>query len=72
LKPLKSLNAEFSIEGDGRKHYVLINEKKREIYVYPAMWSKANAQIPLGAISVSDKLLKYALPKVDYLIRNGI
>ena len=27
------------------------------------MWNKSNVQIPVGVVSVSDKLLKYALPK---------
>ncbi len=39
---------------------------------YPAMWDENNELIPDDAVSVSDKLLQYALPKADSVIRSQI
>ena len=42
---------------------------KKVITVYPAMWNPAD-KIPSAEIAVPDKLIKYALPKADAIIRN--
>lgn len=67
LSPLNALSAEYVINGDGVKHYVENDGKKKEIVVYPAMWN--DKIIQNGVIKVSDILLKYAMPKVDAIIR---
>ena len=69
LLPLNALNAEFSIIGDGQKHYVQVGSQKKEIVAYPAMWSEYSCMLPRNGVAVSDKMLKYALPKVDAMIR---
>ncbi|MSV23732.1 DEAD/DEAH box helicase [Selenomonas sp. WCA-380-WT-3B 3/] len=70
LNPLNFLGAEYSIEADGKKHYISIGGKKREIIAYPAMWSTQYIRLTTdGVVVVSDKLLKYALPKADSVIR---
>ena len=72
LLPLNSMGSDYSIESFGGKHYVRINGKRTEIIAYPAMWSMQNSRLPNGAIVVSDKLLKYALPKADATIRDQL
>ena len=73
LNPLNSLGADYSIEADGKNHYICLNGKKREIIAYPAMWSTQYIRITTdGVVAVSDKLLKYALPKADSVIREQI
>ncbi len=69
LSPLNSMGAEYKISSDGSRHYLEYNNQKREIVAYPAMWNNTNDNIPLESISVSDNLLKYALPKADSVIR---
>ncbi len=69
LMPLNSMGSEYCIQSSGGKHYIQANEKSKEIIAYPAMWSKQNSRIPQNVIAVSDKLLKYALPKADAVIR---
>lgn len=36
------------------------------------MWSEHSDLLPVGAITLSDKILKYALPQADAKIRNLI
>lgn len=72
LKPLNSLDAEYSISSDKQKHYIHANGMTREIIAYPAMWSEHNSRIPADAVRISDKLLKYALPKADAVIREQL
>lgn len=72
LIPLNHLISEYAIESDGRKHYIETNGKRREIMVYPAMWSDNNSRISRNVVAVSDKLLKYALPKADSIIREQL
>ena len=72
LTPLNALGADFRIIGDGKKHYIHKNGKKRRIYAYPAMWSEFSDLLPEDAISLSDKMLKYALPQADAKIRSLI
>ncbi|MDL2257543.1 DEAD/DEAH box helicase [Eubacteriales bacterium OttesenSCG-928-K08] len=69
LSPLNALSAEFEIIGNGTKHYIKTIDRQREVVAYPAMWSEHSTLLPVGTVAVSDKLLKYALPKVDALIR---
>lgn len=72
LAPLNALGADFSVIGDGKKHYIQQNGSKRRIYAYPAMWSEFSDLLPEDAISLSDKMLKYALPQADAKIRSLI
>ena len=72
LTPLNALGADFRSIGDGKKHYIHKNGKKRRIYAYPAMWSEFSDLLPEDAISLSDKMLKYALPQADAKIRSLI
>lgn len=72
LRPLKYLGGKFDIVGDGQHHYVVTDSTRKEIVVYPAMWNQYSSMISKGVIAVSDKLLKYALPKVDSMIRENI
>ena len=72
LAPLNALGADFEIIGDGMKHYIRYSGQKRRIYAYPAMWSEYSDLLPDGAITLSDKMLKYALPQADAKIRKLI
>ena len=72
FKPLNELNTTTKIIGDGNYHYLVCGDKKRLIYAYPAMWNKRYYEIPDGALPISDKMLKEALPKVDAMIREAI
>ncbi len=69
LEPLNALGAEYKITGDGTQHFVEFQDKKCRIVSYPAMWSDDSSLLPMGAIAIADKLLKYALPKADEIIR---
>ena len=71
LEPLKMLQPGFIIEGDGSTHFITFKGKKKEIIVYPAMWSERNENIIDGALAISDLYLKYAMPKVDAIIREA-
>lgn len=72
LAPLNSLGSEYHIDFVGGKSIIHFLERTQEIVVYPAMWSKNNRRIPGGVVAVPDKLLKYALPKADAVIREQI
>lgn len=72
LSPLNSLGSDYEIESDGQKHYIRANGIVREIIAFPAMWNESSRQIPIGVVAVSDKILKYALPKADAVIREQI
>lgn len=50
-------------------HIVQVGSQKKEIVAYPAMWSEYSRMLPRSGVAVSDKMLKYALPKVDAIIR---
>ena len=71
LEPLNALGAEYKIVGDGIHHFVKMQNKRCKIAAYPAMWCESSILLPAGTITLADKLLKYALPKADELIRNG-
>ena len=72
LAPLNSLDADFTVDGDGRNHFIQSNGRKKKVYAYPAMWSEYSDMLPEDAITLSDKMLKYALPQADAKIRNHI
>ena len=72
LSPLNSMGSDYCIESTGEKHYIRTNGKIKEIIAYPAMWSIYNRRIPNDVVAVSDKLLKYALPKADAVIREQL
>lgn len=69
LLPLNALGSDYRIESHEHQHFLIGNGKSHKIMVLPAMWSKHYSEIPLNVITVSDKLLKYALPKADSEIR---
>ena len=72
LMPLNALSAEFRITGDGTRHFIENNGNRQEIVAYPAMWNEHISLLPSRAISISDQLLKYAMPKVDAIIRASL
>lgn len=72
LEPLNAMGAEYKIVGDGIRHYVKMQGRTSRVVVYPAMWSESNILLPEGGIALADKLLKYALPKADEMIREKI
>lgn len=72
LLPLNALGSDYRIEVCERQHFLIENGKSHKIMVLPAMWSKHYSEIPSNVITVSDKLLKYALPKADAVIREQL
>lgn len=66
LIPIKELlltDAREKIVRNTDKLFVVSDEHEPiEIYVYPAMWSLMDPRIPSGAIAISDKIIKDALP----------
>lgn len=72
ISPLNRLSAEFSVSGDGEKHYIKTNTFVSEFIAYPNMWSRNNPWLPRHTVSVPDKLLQKALPEADELIRKQI
>ena len=71
LLPLCELGSDYKIVGDGTKHFVNMHGVIKEIVVQPAMWKMQDAFGNSDPIQVSDRLLKYALPKVDAIIREA-
>ena len=69
LSPLNALGSDYRIESREQQHYLIENSRAHRIMVLPAMWSKHYSEIPSNVITVSDQLLKYALPKADAIIR---
>ena len=69
LSPLNALGSDYRIESHEQQHYLIENSRAHRIMVLPAMWSKHYSEIPSNVITVSDQLLKYALPKADAIIR---
>lgn len=69
LKPLTALSPKYNISCDGASHYVESGGKKIKIIVLPAMWAEP---INTDAIYISDKMVNYALPKVDKIIREKL
>lgn len=72
LLPLNALGSDYRIESHEQQHYLIENGRSHRILVVPAMWSKHYSEIPSNVITVSDKLLKYALPKADAVIREQL
>lgn len=72
LAPLNSMGSNYSIDYAEGKHYIHADGVSKNIIVYPAMWSIDNKRIPDNAVAISDKLLKYALPKADAIIRDQL
>lgn len=70
IKENALLDADFDIVCENQKIYCVKNGKKREVYIYPAMWMLNNPQIPAGSIAVSDKLIINSMPQAYSLIRN--
>lgn len=70
LEPLKALDSDLRFSDDGVRHYIGQGKDRREIVVYPAMWSETSDFLPQDAVCVSDRLLEYALPTADTEIRN--
>lgn len=72
LEPLNALGVEYKIIGNGTQHFVEFQNKKCRIVSYPAMWSDDSSLLPTKTIAIADKLLKYALPKADEIIREKL
>jgi len=72
LSPLNALGAEFTVYGDDQKHFIEFHGTRIEIMAIPSMWGEYSGLIPENVIAISDKLLKYALPKADALIRSKL
>lgn len=53
-----------NVTNEGDSVYVENGKAKKQLYVYPAMWTKANSIIPKDSFAVSDMEIKYALSKV--------
>lgn len=64
--------AEFDIIFENDKIYCIKGNAKREIYVHPAMWNSSNANIPDGAVAISDKIILNAMPYAYSMIRNSL
>lgn len=69
LLPLNNLGSDYRIDTDGQHHFLIRDGIPHKIVVLPSMWSKRYYKIAANTITVSDKLLKYALPKADSIIR---
>lgn len=63
LKEMALIDAKFDISFEDNKIYAMNSSTKKEVYVYPAMWTNNNKSIPMGSIAVSDKMLQNAMPK---------
>lgn len=72
LVPLNALGSGYRIDADGQQHFLIENGISHKIMVLPAMWSKRYCKIPPNTVTISDKLLKYALPKADAVIREQL
>lgn len=72
LVPLNAIGSDYRINSDGQQHFLIENGISHKIMVLPAMWSKRYYKIPPNTVTVSDKLLKYALPKADAVIREQL
>jgi hypothetical protein len=63
LKELLELDGEFTVSFVKDKIKVLRNGIEKEIYIYPSMWNRSNANIPGNKIALSDRLINKALPE---------
>ena len=69
IEPMKTLQPELIVEGDGNTHFITYRGKMKELVIYPAMWNRNNDNIPQGALALPDLYMKYAMPRVDAIIR---
>lgn len=66
------LDADFTIKCSFEKMWIEKGSKKIRIYIYPAMWTQNNINIPEGCIAISDKMLLSAMPYAYSKIRDEI
>ena len=72
IKETALIDSDFDIIFEKSGIYTISGDKRRMIYVYPAMWRENNPLIPQNCIAVSDKLITNSMPKAYSIIRNGI
>ncbi len=72
IRETAMLEADFVIKNSENKLWIEYGTIKRELYVYPAMWTINNPTIPNNCISVSDKMLLSAMPYAYSQIRDQI
>lgn len=72
LLPLNALGSDYRIDADGQQHFLIRDGIPHKIVVLPAMWSKQYYKIAANTVTISDELLKYALPKTDSVIREQL
>lgn len=63
LKELLELDGEFKISFKEDGIRILRKNKERRVFIYPSMWNKNYDGIPQNVISLSDRLVKKALPE---------
>lgn len=66
------LDADFVIKCSSEKMWIEKGNKKIRIYIYPAMWTRNNINIPEECIAISDKILLSAMPYAYSKIRDRI
>lgn len=72
IKETALLDADFVIKSSAEKMWIEKENKKVGLYIYPAMWTKSNSNIPRGCIAISDKMILSAMPYAYSKIRDGI
>lgn len=72
IKETALLDADFVIKSSTEKMWIEKGNKKVGLYIYPAMWTKNNSNIPRGCIAISDKMILSAMPYAYSKIRDGI
>lgn len=60
LKELALIDNDFGIVFEDKKIFVVSNNSKKELVIYPSMWNER--MLNSDAINVSDKLISKALP----------
>lgn len=71
IKNILELESNFKIEFNN--NIAIVNENRKiHVYIYPAMWNKANRLIPRGSIALSDRIINKALPKAVNIIKNKL
>lgn len=72
IKEYSIITEDFTVEQANNKHYVVKNNIKKYLYIYPVMWSPRNTKIPKDCIALSDKLVTAALPYAIHKINNSL
>ena len=72
IKETALLDSNFDIIFSDKKIYGIKGNVKKEIYVYPSMWSENDSLIPDNSIAVSDKMIINSMPKAYSQIRIGL